>query len=51
MATDPSSTFGPIPIGSFESDDEYEHDESLMDVPEAEGSIEEAERWLGPLLR
>ncbi|KAL7278266.1 hypothetical protein ACG7TL_008242 [Trametes sanguinea] len=43
MATDPS-TFGPIPIGSFESDEEYEHDESLMDVPEAEGSIEEAER-------
>ncbi|CDO76830.1 hypothetical protein BN946_scf185033.g27 [Trametes cinnabarina] len=43
MATDPS-TFGPIPIGSFESEEEYEHDESLMDVPEAEGSIEEAER-------
>ncbi|KAI0354476.1 hypothetical protein OH77DRAFT_504619 [Trametes cingulata] len=44
MATDPSATFGPIPIGSFESDEEDEHDESLMDVPEAEGSIEEAER-------
>ena len=44
MATDPSTSFGPIPIGSFESDDEDEHDESLMDVPEAEGSIEEAER-------
>ncbi|KAI0631423.1 hypothetical protein C8Q77DRAFT_1227050 [Trametes polyzona] len=45
MATDPSNTFGPIPIGSFESSDgEYEPDESLMDVPEAEGSIEEAER-------
>ncbi|KAI8977777.1 hypothetical protein BD414DRAFT_155356 [Trametes punicea] len=43
MATE-SSTFGPIPIGSFESEEEYEHEESLMDVPEAEGSIEEAER-------
>ncbi|KAI0668200.1 hypothetical protein C8Q78DRAFT_980285 [Trametes maxima] len=44
MATDPSASFGPIPIGSFESEEEYEPDESLMDVPEAEGSIEEAER-------
>ncbi|KAL1943516.1 hypothetical protein VTO73DRAFT_3961 [Trametes versicolor] len=45
MATDPSATFGPIPIGSFESSDgEYEPDDSLMDVPEAEGSIEEAEQ-------
>lgn len=55
--TDPSATFGPIPIGSFESDGEgededdhaytYEHDlndESLIEVPEAEGSVEEAER-------
>ena len=55
MVTDPSAerTFGPIPIGSFESDGEgedeyaYEHDlndESIIEVPEAEGSIEEAER-------
>lgn len=42
MATDPSTSFGPIPIGSFESDGEDDH--SLMEVPEAEGSIEEAER-------
>ena len=56
MITDPSATFGPIPIGSFDSeeededehDHEHEHDhdldESLMEVPEPEGSIEEAER-------
>ncbi|KAH9847788.1 hypothetical protein C2E23DRAFT_741008 [Lenzites betulinus] len=45
MATDPSAHFGPIPIGSFESSEgEYEPDDSLMDVPEAEGSLEEAER-------
>ncbi|KAI0773116.1 hypothetical protein BD413DRAFT_656388 [Trametes elegans] len=44
MATDPSTSFGPIPIGSFDSDEEYTHDESLMDVPEAEGSLEEAEQ-------
>lgn len=45
------TTFGgPAPLPGFEtSDDEEEdsfarHDESLMDVPEAEGSVEEAEQ-------
>ena len=48
MVTDPSVSYGPIPIGSFESDgeeyEEHELEESLIEVPEAEGSIEEAER-------
>ncbi|KAI0795920.1 hypothetical protein C8Q75DRAFT_802985 [Abortiporus biennis] len=53
VGTDASMTFGPIPLPSFDysdDDDDHDHhfshghDESLMDVPEAEGSIEEAEQ-------
>ncbi|KAI0072350.1 hypothetical protein K474DRAFT_1605301 [Panus rudis PR-1116 ss-1] len=53
LATDTSITFGtgPIPLAGFDhSDDEDDEDEyrrqeaSLMDVPEAEGSVEEAEQ-------
>ncbi len=49
MAPDPSMNYAPIPISSFESDGEDDHayddlDQSLIEVPEAEGSIEEAER-------
>ncbi|TCD63793.1 hypothetical protein EIP91_004944 [Steccherinum ochraceum] len=47
-ATETSMTFGPIPLPAFtqsdDEDDHLHHDESLMDVPEAEGSIEEAEQ-------
>ncbi|KAH9943588.1 hypothetical protein B0H21DRAFT_487229 [Amylocystis lapponica] len=43
VGTDTSMTFGPIPGPAFDSDGE-QHDESLMDVPEAEGSVEEAEQ-------
>jgi len=44
VVTDTSMTFGPIPMPVFDSDHDMTHDESLMDVPEAEGSIEEAEQ-------
>lgn len=50
VATETSMTFGPIPVPEFQSpsdddDDDYQiNEESLMDVPEAEGSIEEAEQ-------
>ncbi|KAH8105218.1 hypothetical protein BXZ70DRAFT_1042888 [Cristinia sonorae] len=49
VATDTSMTFGPIPLPAFdqtddEDDHHLQHEESLMDVPEAEGSIEEAEQ-------
>lgn len=49
VGTDTSMTFGPIPIPAFDDSDDdddhhYGHDESLMDVPEAEGSLEEAEQ-------
>ncbi|KAH9915584.1 uncharacterized protein BXZ73DRAFT_54228 [Epithele typhae] len=53
-ATEPNTTFGPIPIGSFESGDDDDdddidthhdiQDESLVEVPEGDGSSEEAER-------
>lgn len=45
--TDTSMTFGPgaIPLHfGYDSDEERPPDESLMDVPEAEGSVEEAEQ-------
>ncbi|KAI0701289.1 hypothetical protein BC835DRAFT_1411439 [Cytidiella melzeri] len=45
--SDMSMTFGPIPMPFvLDSDDEDGplHDDSLMDVPEAEGSVEEAEQ-------
>lgn len=44
VLADTSMTFGQIPRSQFDSDSEMMHDESLMDVPEAEGSIEEAEQ-------
>ncbi|CAL1702863.1 unnamed protein product [Somion occarium] len=52
LATEASSTFGagPIPLPAFDYSDEeddghyHRNDESLMDVPEAEGSVEEAEQ-------
>lgn len=52
VGTDLSMTFGPIPMASLDDTDDDDddhyfhpgHDESLMDVPEAEGSIEEAEQ-------
>ncbi|OCH90396.1 hypothetical protein OBBRIDRAFT_730906 [Obba rivulosa] len=44
LAADMSMTFGPVPVPAYESDGEPVHDESLMDVPEAEGSVEEAEQ-------
>ncbi|KAI0338773.1 hypothetical protein BDW22DRAFT_1432294 [Trametopsis cervina] len=45
--SDMSMTFGPIPMAFVLDSDEEEgpmHDDSLMDVPEAEGSVEEAEQ-------
>lgn len=37
-------TFGQLPAPVFDSDLDYHEDSSLMDVPEAEGSLEEAEQ-------
>ncbi|KAI0719929.1 hypothetical protein C8Q72DRAFT_788521 [Fomitopsis betulina] len=44
VATDTSMTFGQLPAPVFDSDLDYHEDSSLMDVPEAEGSLEEAEQ-------
>ncbi|KZT66490.1 hypothetical protein DAEQUDRAFT_730193 [Daedalea quercina L-15889] len=44
MVTDTSITFGQLPAPVFDPDLDFHEDSSLMDVPEAEGSIEEAER-------
>ncbi|CCL98011.1 uncharacterized protein FIBRA_00004 [Fibroporia radiculosa] len=44
VVTESSMTFGPVPPPVFDSDADLGHDDSLMDVPEAEGSIEEAEQ-------
>ncbi|PSR74527.1 hypothetical protein PHLCEN_2v9704 [Hermanssonia centrifuga] len=44
VGTDMSMTFGPLPLAYDLDNAEPPHDESLMDVPEAEGSIEEAEQ-------
>lgn len=45
-AVDMSMTFGPgaLPLHVAYESDEGPHDDSLMDVPEAEGSVEEAEQ-------
>ncbi|EMD31184.1 hypothetical protein CERSUDRAFT_120045 [Gelatoporia subvermispora B] len=44
LAAETTMAFGPVPVPTYESDGDHAHDESLLDVPEAEGSVEEAEQ-------